>query len=55
MKLDSTQILWWVCLFGLNLVFLHGKTNFVIFLADDLGYGDVGYQGGDAPTPHITM
>ena len=53
MKLDSTQILWWVCLFGLNLVFLHGKTNFVIFLADDLGYGDVGYQGGDAPTPHI--
>ena len=27
--------------------------NIIIFFADDLGYGDVGYQGGDLPTPHI--
>ena len=32
---------------------LSSKPNFVLFLADDLGYGDVGYQGGDVPTPHI--
>jgi len=29
------------------------KPNFVIIFADDLGYGDVGYQGGDVPTPSI--
>ncbi len=29
------------------------KPNFVLFFADDLGYGDVGFQGGDVPTPHI--
>ena len=33
--------------------FAYAKTNFVIFLADDLGYGDVGYQGGDVSTPNI--
>jgi len=32
---------------------LSAKPNFVIFLADDLGYGDVGYQGGEVSTPHI--
>ena len=28
------------------------KTNVVILLADDLGFGDVGYNGGVAQTPH---
>ena len=31
-----------------------GKPNLVLILADDLGYGELGVQGGrDLPTPHI--
>lgn len=29
------------------------QPNLVLIIADDLGYGDVSYQGGDLPTPSI--
>jgi arylsulfatase A-like enzyme len=29
------------------------QPNFLFIVADDLGYGDVGYQGGSQPTPNI--
>jgi arylsulfatase A-like enzyme len=29
------------------------KPNVIIFLSDDVGWGEYGFQGGDIPTPHI--
>ncbi|MEM7013434.1 MAG: sulfatase-like hydrolase/transferase [Verrucomicrobiota bacterium] len=29
------------------------KPNFVFVIADDLGWADVGFHGGNAPTPHL--
>lgn len=40
-----------VCLLGAELE--AGQPNVLLILADDLGYGDVGYQGSDVATPHI--
>ncbi|MDG2168076.1 MAG: sulfatase-like hydrolase/transferase [Opitutales bacterium] len=45
------------CLFLFALQFLWAQDeqppNIVFIIADDLGWGDVGFHGGNAPTPHL--
>ena len=37
------------------LIMASEKPNLVVIVADDLGWADVGYHGGDIPTPHLDL
>lgn len=50
---------WWfftfvaLCAVSSRLPAENSKPNIIFILADDLGWGDVGFHGGDAETPHL--
>ncbi len=44
---------WLVYYSGTSLAADAPKPNFVLIMADDLGYGDVGWNGGPYKTPHL--
>lgn len=43
----------WLLLMSCCATLQASQPNIVVILTDDLGWGDVGYQGGKIPTPHI--
>ena len=48
------RINWWLLPLLAWVASLQGKPpNFVFVIADDLGWGDVGFHGGSAPTPNL--
>jgi len=53
MKTDRTAFLALLSILCCVSILNARQPNFVLIMADDLGYGDVGYQGGDIPTPNI--
>ena len=43
-----------IVLLGASLAWAAERPNILVIVADDLGYGDIGVQGGElVPTPHI--
>ena len=45
-----------LCFFTLsiaNVAYSGDRPNILIILADDLGYSDLGFQGGEIETPNI--
>ncbi len=44
-----------ICLLGvfLSAAEIPSFPNFVLILADDMGYSDIGYYGSEIPTPHL--
>ncbi len=58
MQMNLRPSFWWMLslamLFSMHRTLLAGdKPNFVVILADDLGFSDLGCYGGEIETPHL--